>query len=108
MPILAIATIVLWVTGLVLLLVARALKPKGGLEATEPPTWDWILRSIFGGIIAAIAKITKPTGTWELVEGLGDLCFWVGALTLVGFVLIDVIKLIPGQQGSTTTSPSPS
>jgi hypothetical protein len=106
MPVLALATIILWIAGLVLLFVARRLKPKGGLEETEPPTWDWILRSIFGGIIAAIAKITKPSGTWELVEGLGDLCFWVGLLTLVGFVFVDVVKLVPGQQSS-TASPSP-
>ena len=95
MPLLVLATIVLWVAGVILLIVAQRMKPNGGLEAAEPPTWDWIIRSILGGIIKAITKITDPSAQWERVEGLGDLCFWVGALTLVGFVVVDVLKLIP-------------
>src|SRR5436309_645943 len=106
MPVLALATIILWVAGIVLLIVARRMKPKPPLEESEPPAWDWIFRSILAGIIAAIRKITSPSATWELVEGIGDLLMWVGVLTIAGFVLVDVVKVLPSQP-SPSSAPTP-
>lgn len=108
MPVLLLATVILWVAGLILLIVARLLKPPPALEATEPPAWEWILRSIFAGIIAAINKITNPSGTWELIEGVGGLFMWLGVLTLLGFIVVDFLKLLPGGQPTPSAQPSPS
>ncbi|MFV2064150.1 MAG: hypothetical protein ACC726_11670 [Chloroflexota bacterium] len=103
-------TLALFVIGFVLVVIGERMKPPApGVEIAEPPSWDEIIRTALGHLLTGIGQIVNGPSLGHRVQGIGSGLVAIGAITLVAWIVVEVLpELTDSGDGDGGASPSPS